>query len=239
MALGQFHLIPLAMMVLAEVFSSRVLIAGTLIGLALIKPTMVVPYVVLMAIRGQWRALFVAASVQAVLFGATSWQLGKDPLFLTREWVRNARAQSTQGTIDVPTLISQFRTDRVVDPSVISLLILSLFAVIFVVLRRKSGLGLFAIATFSAAVFTYHRHYDLVLLLPTLAYLIHSCTGTGRTRSVYPAVLMTFMIILPSSEKLLGDWESTYELFFKASSYLFLAILLGRVASEPEASTRT
>src|SRR4051812_30432456 len=66
-ALGQFHLIPTAMMLVAVLAlrARRPVVAGLLVAVALAKPTMVLPFLGFLAVRQHWRALGVALGVQA------------------------------------------------------------------------------------------------------------------------------------------------------------------------------
>ena len=89
----------------AAVSAKRPVIAGVLTGLALTKPTMAVPFVLLLLVWREWRAIATAASIQAALVAGVSAWLRISPVTLTREWFEDTHGQLASGTIDVPTLV--------------------------------------------------------------------------------------------------------------------------------------
>ena len=46
-------------------------------------------------------------------------------------------------------------------------------------LRSRSGFGLVSLSLFFAAIWTYHRHYDMVLLVPSFAYFVDQTVSKG------------------------------------------------------------
>ena len=235
MALGQFHLIPMALILAAEaVAAKRAGLSGVFAGLSLAKPTMSVPYLFVMAARGRWRALGVAIGLQVALLAGVSGWLMIDPATLIREWVRNARSQLAYGTIDVPSLLGRAVPSLAGSTPIATITILAASIALITFLRDRSALGLTSLATFAAAVMTYHRHYDLVLLLPTLAYLIDRGCG-GRRGAGWAAALFGTLLVLPSDRKVVGETaETIYNFVFLISSYALLAMLVREVAAEPD-----
>jgi Glycosyltransferase family 87 len=233
-ALGQFHLIPTALIVVAEaVAAKRWWLSGCLAGLSLTKPTMSVPYLFVMAARRRWRALIVAIGLQAALLAIVSGWLATDPVMLIREWLKNARSQLAYGTIDVPSLLGRAVPSLAGSTPVATLAILVVAIVLITVFRDRSALGLTSLATFAAAVMTYHRHYDLVLLLPTLAYLIdRGCRG--RTGASWAAALFGALLVVPSDGRVVGATvEAVYDIAFLVVCYAILGMLVREVAAEP------
>src|SRR5262249_38113943 len=105
-ALGQFHLIPTALMLLAVLAlrSRREVVAGLLVGIALAKPTMSLPFLRVLLARRHGRALATAFGFQAAaLAGAAGW-LAIGPGRLMREWIETAKGQLAEGLIDLPSL---------------------------------------------------------------------------------------------------------------------------------------
>ena len=233
-ALGQFHLIPLAAILGCEALAAtRPIRAGLLLALALVKPTMSLPYLFVLAAKRRWMTLSVALSAQAMLAAFACAWLSAGPSRLLREWLDNARSQLALGTIDVPSLIGR------ADPSLIrwgplaTVMILLGSGLLIGIWRRRSSMGLTALATFSAAVMTYHRHYDLVLLLPTLAYFADRAI-VGRSRLAgWSAVVLGAALVVPSYGRFVGRFfESVYDVAFVVVAYAALAVLLREIASE-------
>jgi hypothetical protein len=210
--LGQFHLIPTTLMVLAAlaVRGGRQTLAGGLVGIALAKPTMVLPFLGVLAVKGYWRALIVAMALQgALLVGASAW-LGIDPAALIREWLATARGQLGAGSIDVPTLIREHWSEASALGTTLAVLLIT-FGLTFAH-RQRPEAALVGFSSFMAAVFTYHRPYDLVLLVPAFASAIVSARmARDRWRIVGWLVVVVFALVLiaprpPMGSGRLEDW---------------------------------
>ena len=232
-ALGQFHLIPTTLLVAAEVFSARLAVAGLLTGLALTKPTMALPYLAVLLAKGRRTSFVVAMALQAVLLLGVSCWLGILPWRLIQEWLARARSQSSSGTIDIPSLIGRGFPKLNASANFLTSIVLAATSLLIVILRSRSRLGLLAISTISAALMTYHRHYDLVLLLPSLAYLIDSAVRKRRTLEILSAALFALLLVVPSDGRLVGKTiEQLYDSIFVVASYLVLVVLIVEVSRE-------
>ncbi len=230
-ALGQFHLIPTCLVLLSVLAlrERRPFRAGLLLGIALAKPTMVLPILGYWVVRREWRALATALGVQrALLRGVPSW-LGLGPVRLLVAWLANARTQLAAGTIDLPTLIPRVWPGLPVSAGSLSLVVLgTCFAATFA-LRRASEDGLVGLCLFFAGIFTYHRHYDLVVLLPALAYLIEaSRKANGRSMPTLGmgAIAFAALLIVPSHPAPLARFAPYYDAAFVILSYMFLGVVL-------------
>lgn len=226
-ALGQFHLIPTALMMISLMFiqAKRPIAAGVLVGVASIKPTMTLPFLGFLLIRGQGRALASAAAVQIGLFAGTCIWLGASPERLIREWLQLAREQSGSGTIDIPTAV------LAVWPEANGLALAAGAAALAVILalmwrqREQSAARLACLSLYAACIFTYHRHYDLVLMLPALGYFVEDARAMAASptwRRWLPAVLFGAGMIATSP---LRAWEPAFNAVFAVFAYGFLALL--------------
>lgn len=227
-ALGQFHLIPLVLGILAiGLARKRPWLAGVCLGIALIKPTMALPLACLALARGWWKVLVSAALVQGTAWLVTSAWLGIDPVTLGREWVELARLQDAAGVIDLPSLVRRNWPDseRLAGPLSIGLLGLTTLA--FLALRDRSDRALLALGCFVAAIFAYHRAYDLVLLVPTFAWFVGRGWRRGGWEAV-AAVAIAVLLIWPSHPSITGPFEAVYERAFPPLAYL---VLLGLIVS--------
>ncbi|HEU5118389.1 MAG TPA: glycosyltransferase family 87 protein, partial [Isosphaeraceae bacterium] len=236
LALGQFHLIPTALAVWAVVLirDGKSRWAGICLGVALVKPTMVLPILAIWAVQGQFSALVTAGGVQAGLWlGASAW-LRKSPVALLSEWLRNAHAQEAAGTIDLPTLLNHWGFERLIPANMATLLVLVICLGWFYRLRKVEETGLASLALVVSAVFAYHRHYDLVLLLPPLAWLASREVPSWRTR--FAMVLMLFLVA-PVHVGPLRDLAAAYDLVFLVLCYGFLVALALEVNLKPVSSS--
>ncbi len=245
MGLGQFHLLPTALVLLSIAFGERrrEIAAGILLGLALTKPTMALPFLGLLLARGRWRALGIALGFQALLMiGVSAW-LRVGPFALLREWFALARLQLGSGMIDAPTLAHHVWPGAPWAGPLLSLLILTLALAATIAWRRKAVLGLVSLCASAAATFTYHRPYDLVLLIPVLAFLIEVArTAEARWAATHVAVAVGFggLLIVPNSPAVLGAMVHAYDGPFVVMALGFLLVgvidmaVAGEVAGEVE-----
>lgn len=240
-ALGQFHLIPLVLGILAVIWArKRPVPAGICLGIALIKPTMALPIACLALTRGWWKVLLTAALVQGTAWLTTSARLGIDPLTLGREWIALARLQDDAGVIDLPSLIRRNRAGSEPIAGPLALAVLGLTTLGFVALRRRSDRALLALACFAAAVFAYHRAYDLVLLIPAFALFVE-LGYRRRNRQAWaapvPATALAILLIWPSHPSITGPFESVYERAFPPLAYLALLGLIVAMIRLPDSDS--
>jgi hypothetical protein len=240
---GQFHLIPTALMVLAvaALRVKRPVVAGLLVGVALAKPTMVLPFLALFAARKQWTALGTAVGFQALAtLGVSAW-LGIGPVTLLREWGTNARSQLAEGLIDLPTLAQTYGAASPRAASLLTPIVLVVTLMVALAYRSRSDLALTSFCAFMAAIGAYHRPYDLVLLVPPFALFVDAaCAARGRLAAVKIAAAVGFALLLiaPSHGAVAGGLERWYNLTFALFAYAFLALGIhdlarGREPTEP------
>jgi hypothetical protein len=184
-------------------------------ALALVKPSMSVPFLGLFGARRHWRVIVVAGFVHLALWLATSWWLGKAPWDLAREWLALAAVQQAQGSVDLGTWILHVWPDagRAASVTGAGLLVLGL---LFLFHWQRLGVCdevRLAWCGLLAAVFTYHRAYDLVLLLPATAWLVdrawHLRPGATRVLVRASAALLLIFLVVPSHPAVAG-WLDPY-----------------------------
>lgn len=246
--LGQFHLIPVALCALSILClrRGRPISGGLLVGVALAKPTMALPFLGFLAARGHWRALAAALGLQgALLAGASAW-LGRSPLALTGEWLRVAKSQEAAGVLDLPSILQRIWPGQV-SSSAVSLAVLGLGFVLMARWRRHSDLALASLAMFLAAIFSYHRYYDLVLMVIPLAYFVdRACArpaGGGWAPAAAIALFCAILLVpsnsamlIPGRPELAAGLEAWIELGSVAAYYaFFLALIAGLCGRDPGA----
>ena len=231
--LGQFHLIPTALVAgsLLAMGARRQVAAGLMLGIALIKPTMALPFLAIPAARGRWRTLATASAVQGVLLAGTSAWLGIGPMTLTRQWLRLARGQMSAGAIDLPTLLSRAWPAAAGAGPAMTAAILVATLVAAVAWRSRSDLALAAACGAAAVTFSYHRFYDLVLLAFPLAYLFEVARRRGGAWIGLAAVFAALLFIpeQPFERAGIGGF---YEAAFAPLVYVALAVTMCCVAMD-------
>lgn len=235
-ALGQFHLIPTTLMLLTLLAerSGRPVLGGLLLGIALAKPTMVLPFVLFLLVRRAWVAVGVAAAVQGGCWLLTAAWLRRSPVLLLREWLDVAKLQDAAGLIDLPSLLNRNWPGLLTSSTGLTLAIVLAAGGLFWRFRTRSDRGLVPIAGFAAAIFAYHRPYDMVLLVPTLAYLIGQAweIRPANRVAIVPAVVFALALIWPNHPSVSGRFEHLYEPIFIPLCYLILGLLIVSVARE-------
>lgn len=231
--LGQFHLIPLAAMLLAvQAYQrKRPAAAGCWIAVALVKPTMALPFLAFWLVRRQWRAVAVALALHAAALATVSAWTRTTPWRLLGDWLANARTQEAAGTLDIPSLCER-AWPQVLPASWISLAILAATMVLVWCLRKRSDASLVSLTLCLAAIFSYHRHYDLVLLLPAFALAVNDAwqsRGPARVLLVVLAAALALLIMAPSHPSVTGSLERVYDQFFPPAVYVLLGLLFGSV----------
>ena len=224
--LGQFHLIPLALMLGAVAWSraGRPIRAGFLLGASLVKPTLSLPLLSFFLVRRRWKTLCAAIVFQGVALTITCLWLGAGPARLTKEWLDRAKSQEAAGAIDLPSLSRLAFPDAPISSTAIAIGSL-LLGTVYVYLRREADDGvLVSFCCFLAAIFSYHRPYDLVLLLPPFALWVDRAhkAASGRTLVVIAAIVFGALLVAPSNQGMVGPFlERVHDYGFIVLAHYF------------------
>lgn len=238
--LGQFHLMPLVLILLSilAMRAGRRLVGGLLVGLALTKPTMALPFLAFLAARKQWTMLVAATGFQGIaLIGSSAW-LRIWPHTLIAEWLKLARLQQGAGLIDVPTILHRIMPQAASHGTALGVIVLCAACAVIYRYRACSDLALVSVASLAAAISTYHRPYDLVLLFPPFFYLINVARDRDvyRTRSNFGvAVLFGMLLIVPVEPFARIGLEHAYDAVFATAAYALLVGTVVAMMREPSA----
>lgn len=228
LGMGQYSLIPLAIVLVALRWSreGRAWWSGLLLGIALIKPTVALPFVWVFVARRAWLSLGVSALAQGGAWLGTSAWLGIAPWSLVTAWLVRARTQQEAGLLDVASVLGKVWPGvgaSLAAPSALAILVGG--GAMIWALRRRDDLTLLSLASVVAAVFTYHRPYDLVLLsLPLALGVSQAVWNVGRWRSIAAvgSVLLGGLLLAPSQTRF---WpEPLYEAVYIPSVYVLLSL---------------
>ncbi len=223
LALGQFHIIPITLALWATVSltTGRQYVAGVLLGLALIKPTMVYPIVLVWAFTGYWRSLATALAIQAALTIGCSLWLGVPIWDLTHDWMVNARGQMNAGTLDLPTLVGTIWAGERARLAA-TVLMLGLSTVLLWNARKGRIIDQTALALALAAFGTYHRHYDLGLLMPAVVVLLRpQVPGERQSWNLqsYLPLGLAALLIVPTNPAWIKRHEAWVDALVAGLSY--------------------
>lgn len=234
LGMGQYSLLPLASMLgaLALIERGRVVSAAVLMVLALAKPTMSLPFAGMLLLWNPQarKACAGACVILGVLHLSLAGWLGRGSVSLLHDWLARARTQDAAGLVDIPSMLVRWTPELHVGALPVSLVVLALGWAAMVALRsRAEPRELAVLAFYVAAVFTYHRPYDLVLLIPGFATVIQR----GRRYRIWawPTVAYALLLLAPAERGFVPP--QLYETAVATLVYLFLAGQLVAMAARP------
>jgi hypothetical protein len=167
---GQYGIIVLASLVGAFWLDERhrPMLSGLLIGVALVKPTLSLPFLVPMLVKRRYLALATAAVYIGLGSCLTWWLTSTDPITMLNQMV--ATNWLGAGADPIAFLFRAGVDIGTAAKAVAAVVITVLFALAFLY-RQASMLTLFGISACAARFWTYHRQYDNLILVFSLLAL--------------------------------------------------------------------
>jgi hypothetical protein len=196
---GQFSILVTVCVLLAvRCLDRNEYLAGAWLGLALIKPSLALPFLILPLVRGRWRTLAVAAGLHTAGTVVQAARFGVNPVELLRQWTAVA-AYFTQGQFTLQEVLSALRlADTPAGFAVIAGFVLLGF-VWCVANRAADDATLVDLLCFVSVLWTYHGPYDFVILLvPVARRLVTflSTAGSAAGWPIVPSVALTLFIVV-------------------------------------------
>jgi hypothetical protein len=183
--------------------------AGAWLAVALVKPSLTLPFLILPLIRGRWRVLAVAIGFHAAATILQALRFGVLPWDLLRQWTGVA-AYFTQGQFTLQEVLSAL---RLADTAAGHALVLGvvLFATGWCLWNRAASDDLLVDwLCFVSVLWTYHGPYDfVVLLIPLVRRLVPAAVHTTQhaaalfTSSL--AVALFLLLSIAASPLAYGD----------------------------------
>jgi hypothetical protein len=169
LSIGQNAVIVTALLAASLVLLSRNwdVAAGILLGIALFKANIALPFFVVFLVLGRWRALAAAISLNA-LTTACAWLItGISPFVLIDQSLENAhRVQSASQNVVSKMILMTCGPNRAVELGVMAAVLLAGAGLMALAKKRGCGeLTLFAIAAVIGLSSTYRKEYDAVIIL--------------------------------------------------------------------------
>lgn len=229
---GQFStLVTVCLLMAFRSLDRNELAAGAWLAVALIKPSMALPFLILPLVRGRWRALAVATGlhlaatcVQAVRFGCAPWDL-------LRQWAGVA-AYFTQGQFTLQEVVSALRLAD--TPAGLALVAGFLgFALAWCVANRTAGdAPLIDLLCVVSVLWTYHGPYDFVILLIPLARRVLPPATPGAAPVAAWAAAAFVCVSLATSSLVYGNEVHAAARVVRHAARLVLALGFVTVAAE-------
>jgi hypothetical protein len=161
MGLGQYGIVVLTFLLGALWCDEhqRPFLCGLLMGIALLKPTLSLPFLIPLLVKQRWLSLVTAGLYVCCASGFTWWMTGTDPLTMTREMFAASNRWGVDTGVDIVAFLSTF-IPRDIAMKVTALSVVAVSLVVMYCWRRASMLTLFGVAAVTARLWSYHRGYD-------------------------------------------------------------------------------
>jgi hypothetical protein len=172
----QFSLLCLCCVLAAfRIQSSRPILAGLLYSLALLKPSMAIPFLALplldpeTSVTTKTKTIVSLGVSQLVLLAGMCWMVSDNPSNLLAGWLQVA-GYFRQGIYTVQEFINRLRLDG--SAADFGLQICILLSGIFLAYKAPDKTKRLAILAIVSCIWTYHARYDFVILLIPAAILV-------------------------------------------------------------------
>jgi hypothetical protein len=158
---GQYGIIVLAALLGVWWFSEqqRPILAGLLLGVALVKPTLSIPFLIPMLVKKKcWPSLITAGLYLGLASCFTWWLIGVDPLTMLKYMLNSP--YGALGGVDLIELLSRLGVSRGTAMKITPPVVVAVAFILSILWRRASLLTLFALAGVATRLWSYHRGYD-------------------------------------------------------------------------------
>jgi len=174
---GQFSLLVLACVLLGVQRGVNESLAGLASGLALIKPSISLPFLLMDIALRRWKRVAIAISFQAALMIGVAIGVHRNPLSLVHEWL-NVSQYFLSGMYTLQELINVCGLRGTPLATVITATALGTIAVTIYAFRQRPPIDLMAFVGVASALWMYHHYYDFVMHIPGVMVVL----GWGSTR---------------------------------------------------------
>jgi hypothetical protein len=180
----------------------RPILAGLLLGVALAKPTLSLPFLLPMLVKGRWVPVVTAATYVGAASCLTWWLTGTDPVTMLGQTAAASARWGVESGTDPITFLSRLNVPVSTAFRITAAVVLAVSCMLMILWRRASMLTLFAVAAATARLWTYHRNYDDLIgifLLLALGTLALECDSAAAM-----AAFLTMGLVLWIPQRLLG-----------------------------------
>lgn len=193
--LGQYTLLVLAALLFGfRLLQGRPILAGLCFSLALIKPSVSLPFLILPLVRRRWLTLAVVACVHVIGTLVPAAVYGVAPWTLLTQWLR-AAAYFTHGMYTLQEYLNLAGLDN--GPAAKGLLFVFLASVLAVCWHSRAAAAemIVDLLCVTSVLWTYHNPYDFVILFVPIARLASRAFAEERTH-VFPLIVagMSFLV---------------------------------------------
>ncbi len=228
---GQFSVLVTVCVILAcRCLERNEYLAGAWLALALVKPSLALPFLILPLVRGRWRTLAVAAGLHLAATAVQALRFGRAPWELVHQWTAVA-AYFTQGQFTLQEVLSALRlADTAAGLAVVGGF--ALFALAWCWWNRAAAdATLVDFLCFVSVLWTYHGPYDFVILLVPLARRLLAPAAVPVAAFV-PAVLLFVCLSVAASSAVYGNELHAAARVVRHAARLLMAVGFAGIALE-------
>ncbi len=182
--LGQLAIVVLAFLVAALLLdeAGHDVLSGVCLGMATIKPTITVPFLLIPLVRGRWKSLMTAVALVAAASGFVWLKTGVGTLEMLQQMTAVAeQVEMLKGEPGLITWLISMGMKVSVASKVTAGLSLALCALMLCVLRHRPVGVLYAVAAVTAQLWTHHKGYDEVVVLLMTVPLVSAALIHGKS----------------------------------------------------------
>jgi hypothetical protein len=223
---GQFSiLVTVCVLLAARWLDDHEIAAGAALSLALIKPSMALPFLVLPLIRQRWRALGVVAASHLAATCLQSARFGCPPWELMRQWLGVA-AYFAQGQFTLQEVLAAL---HLADTRMGAVLVVAfaLFVTAWCWANRAApDVLLVDLLCFVSVLWTYHGPYDFAILFVPLVRRMSAAVLPGRRVIPFLALASFLCLSLAISPLVYSDEAHVASRLVRHAARLLLALWL-------------
>jgi len=210
--MGQFGIICVAALAgaLLSVQSPRKvagLLSGVLLGIAMSKPNLSIPFLVPFLVRGRWLTLCTCALYMLTASLVVWWASHVDPISMLGK-VNNALNYSAAAGRDPVAMAINSGIDPVWALRTIAIAVVGVYCWIVLRSPKRTWLELFAGASVASRLWTYHRHYDNVILVFLLTALVIKAIRSPDSITVGCFLIVGLSLWVPARVHLLPHFDT-------------------------------
>lgn len=183
----------LSALLFAGLFPHRPILAGFMLMLALVKPSMCLLFAFMPLVRWRWRPLWTTFFLGVVLTVLPCLWLGEWPWVILAQWMDLCR-YVLQGAFTLQEVFNAFALENTLWSTALVFLLWGAVLVCCIRFRQARWEWHFAFLALANLAWTYHERHDFVLLVfPILLFAADAVAGNHRRLAVAGLLLSLFL----------------------------------------------